>query len=618
MAPTVASSDHPAQRRGPRAFVVPAACGVVLGAAWALACPWLVALDGAQAAPLRPWLFAAGLTAGLVTAGLGARAGAGWALRAGVALGGVGSFAALLLALALTRKLDGARATALALTGVGSSVALGLLLALLASVTRSERAADEDSAGAPLGLLVAGACGALAFAAWALASGHLVGQRVSDADRHALDEARDLVAIGAGRLAHAGPADFDALAVRLAPPGGWFVSVDERGAIEAGAGAGAPTSAIVELDGDGVRCRAGRRVLPCAVRRVGERRLIAGVEPQPIASGAVLTFALAGLATALVALVIGALVSASPARELDHVARGLDELARGARGPSLLDRPIVIASLDEVGDLTAALNRLRERLGPILSEYRVALDKAQAADAARTEFLSLVSAELRGPLDQLVAAADALLDPNAEPLTAEQADDVRTVLSAARHLSDLIDEVLDVSAIASGQITLRLASFDLGQLAEDVAKTQRPQLQRKGVELRLDVERPSPRVLGDEKRLRQVLTNLITNAVKFTDKGWIEVKVQSRGERVAVSVRDTGPGIAPEQLPRLFHEFVQLGSLKQRAHGTGLGLAICKRLVEAHGGEVSATSTVGEGSTFSLAVPAGGPEASAGRLETAA
>jgi signal transduction histidine kinase len=114
-------------------------------------------------------------------------------------------------------------------------------------------------------------------------------------------------------------------------------------------------------------------------------------------------------------------------------------------------------------------------------------------------------------------------------------------------------------------------------------------------------------VRADEIIISQVLTNIVSNAVKFTDSGSIEIKVNLQDKLVAVSVKDTGPGIAADALPKLFREFVQLGSLKQRAHGTGLGLAICKRLVEAHGGEVSAQSELGVGSTFLVRLPIAGP-----------
>jgi signal transduction histidine kinase len=266
-----------------------------------------------------------------------------------------------------------------------------------------------------------------------------------------------------------------------------------------------------------------------------------------------------------------------------------------------------------VGDLAVALGRLRAHHSPTLTDYATALEKAEAADRARTAFLGLVSTELRTPLDQIVASAKALLDPASEELAPEQAEDVRIVLSSSLHLHELIDEVLDVSAIATGQVALKLEDIDVGLLVSDVAKAQRPIVQKKGVEVRLDVEPPSPHVRGDERRLRQVLTNIISNASKFTEHGYIEVSARRRGDEVEVCVRDTGPGIDPKQLPRLFTEFVQLGSLKQRAHGTGLGLAICKRLVEAHGGRVAAESTLGQGSLFRVVLPVTGPGAAAGR-----
>jgi signal transduction histidine kinase len=149
----------------------------------------------------------------------------------------------------------------------------------------------------------------------------------------------------------------------------------------------------------------------------------------------------------------------------------------------------------------------------------------------------------------------------------------------------------------------------VGQLVSDVAKAQRPIVQAKGVEVKIDVDSPSPRARADERRLRQVVTNLVGNAAKFTEKGHIAVsaKKSGNGGEIEITVGDTGPGIDPKQLPRLFTEFVQLGSLKQRAHGTGLGLAICKRLVEAHGGRISAESTPGQGSIFRFVIPVAGP-----------
>ncbi|MDB4966423.1 MAG: multi-sensor signal transduction histidine kinase, partial [Myxococcales bacterium] len=450
----------------------------------------------------------------------------------------------------------------------------------------------------------AGAAGLLATAAWALASGHVLGQLHADAERQAVDEARDLVAIVAERALISD--EIDAIAPALAPAGGYLVSLDDGGHVVAGVGTGVLPGTEVVMPGPDV-CRAGKlRPLPCAVRRLVDGTIIAGAVPTvPIAPSLVFVFALAGLLVALTALGIGGLIGGGTARDLWRVAQTLDELGRSPRG---LDRPVVALSHDEVGDLATALGKLRARLQPGLEEYQAALEKAQAADQARTDFLTLVSGELRDPLDRILGGARTLLDPNAEPLTGEQKEDVRIVLTSATHLVDLIDEVIDISAIATGQITLKLGDVDVGQLVGDVAKAQRPLVQQKAVEIKIDIESPSPHARADERRMRQVVTNIISNAVKFTEKGSIEISTRHDGANIVVSVKDTGPGISEDQLPKLFSEFVQLGSLKQRARGTGLGLAICKRLVEAHGGQVAAESKPGFGSTFRIILPTSGPE----------
>jgi signal transduction histidine kinase len=323
----------------------------------------------------------------------------------------------------------------------------------------------------------------------------------------------------------------------------------------------------------------------------------------------IVLFLIAGLAVAAGAVAIGALVAGAPARELERVTADVEELRRSANGPRApdLERPLVVTSHDEIGKLAAALGRLRVRLAPILAEHYEARERALSADRARDEFLQLVSVELRSPLDAIIACANELIADTARPLSPEQRDDVNTVIAASRQLTDLIDEVLDVSAIATGQVQLKLGEVDVGQVVTDVVKIQRPIVQKKAVELRLSVDSPSPTAHADERRLRQVVTNIVSNAVKFTDKGTIEVTVRTRRPRVEISVRDTGPGIPAEALPKLFREFVQIGSLKHRAHGTGLGLAICKRLVEAHGGDVWAESSPGEGSVFHVALPLAGP-----------
>jgi signal transduction histidine kinase len=524
------------------------------------------------------------------------------AVRLGALVMLVGSIASVALGLGLLRSLGAAAAVSFALAAGGVTLCVGLLVILVAAWRIGRRRGDETAGrSVPLRGLMAGTAGLLATAAWALASGHVLGQLHTDGERHAVDEARDLVAIVAERALISD--EIDAIAPPLSPPGGYLVSLDDTGHVVGGVGVPAGTEVLMSGPDE---CLVGHRALPCAVRRLVDGSIVAAAVPSvAIAPSVVFGFSLAGLFVALTALGIGALIGGGTARDLARVATTLDELGRSPRG---LDRPVVALSHDEVGDLATALGKLRARLQPGLAEYQDALEKAQAADQARTDFLTLVSAELRNPLDRILGGARTLLDPSAETLTNEQKEDVRIVLTSATHLVDLIDEVLDISAIATGQVSLKLGDVDVGQLVGDVAKAQRPLVQQKGVEIKIDIESPSPHARADERRLRQVVTNIISNAVKFTDKGSIEISARRDGEKVVISVKDTGPGIAEEALPKLFSEFVQLGSLKQRARGTGLGLAICKRLVEAHGGQVTAESQVGKGSTFGVLLPTRGPD----------
>jgi signal transduction histidine kinase len=578
-----------------RTRLLPLVPALTLALFWGLGAPWLCQLESAS---LLPWLVAAGLVTGLGL-GWGAESGPRGGLRVAARVAFGGALVAFFGAAALAQRLGAGSAVALGITAVGSAAAAAVVSGLVAAIVPG---GEESSA--TLTALVSAASGALVVAACALGSGHLLGHRQADSARHAQAQARDLASIVAGRALVL--PKHNALAGEPAPLGGFVVATDAQKRVLEGAGLSQGT--VVTLSDAG--CQAAGRTLPCAVRPLPEGQfVIAAIPPAPLDSDVVIAFGIVGLLLALGSVGLARLVVVGATRDLDRVVAVLDRLGRGRQS---LSKPVVAASLDEVGDLAAALGALRAHLQPALADYEVALDKAVAADHARTQFLQLVSSELRSPLDQIVAGAQALLDPASEKLTPEQAEDVRIVASSSLHLVDLIDEVLDISAIATGQVTLKLVDADVGVIVGDVAKAQRPIVQKKGVEVKISIDEPSPRAKVDERRLRQVVTNLVGNAAKFTEKGTIEVAAHVRGNEVEISVRDTGPGIPPEQLPRLFTEFVQLGSLKQRAHGTGLGLAICKRLVEAHGGRVAAESVLGQGSTFRVVVPVAGPAGSGG------
>jgi signal transduction histidine kinase len=586
---------------------------VALAASWALAAPWLSALEPEQlSVSARLAMVLAAVAVGAIARRVLGNAppgpATGFRLAVVVAVSGalVGAGAAALLGQDLA---DASRA-ALLFSNVGTATVVALAVAPLAAMSRRRAAHTADPL--PLHVLVPAPPAALTLAAWALISGHVLGQRQADAERNALADARNLAALVVERALVAG--ELDLRAPGLAPRDGVLVALDRAGAVVAGVGTAVPSGSHLPLEANAqARCHIGQRALLCSVRTLPDgARVLAAVPAQEVSGRAILALLVLGVGVTLGAYLLGRISATSAAGEMRRIAHVIE----GLTPPHGLDRPITARSHDELGDLAAALARLRHTLAPTLQDYARAVEEAERADQARTQFLQVISAALRSPLDQIVASAEALLAPDAEKLAPEQSEDVRIVLASSRHLIDLIDEVLDISAIATGRVALKLADVDVGRIAADVAKAQRPLVQQKGVEIRIDVEEPSPRARADERRVRQVLTNIVSNAVKFTQAGSVSLEARTidatgGGREIEVRVVDTGPGIPPDQLPRLFTEFVQLGSLKQRAHGTGLGLAICKRLVEAHGGKVAAESQVGVGSTFRVLLPVDGPAAAA-------
>ncbi len=237
--------------------------------------------------------------------------------------------------------------------------------------------------------------------------------------------------------------------------------------------------------------------------------------------------------------------------------------------------------------------------------YREAAEGRQLAEEAnrlKSRFLSTVSHELRTPLNLIVGWSEMLLN---EP-SADSAKFAGQIHTSAQHLGRLIRDVLDLASSDAGQLRLTCEPLDLGEVLQMVCETGRQLAAEKGLEWKLDIPARLPRVWGDRTRLQQIVLNLVSNAVKFTARGWVLLKISVQDEMLEVAVQDTGLGIAPEDQAWIFDEFRQSDRTTARGYGgLGLGLAICKRLVELHNGQVGIQSSgeEGQGSTFYFRLP---------------
>ena len=239
--------------------------------------------------------------------------------------------------------------------------------------------------------------------------------------------------------------------------------------------------------------------------------------------------------------------------------------------------------------------------------FREIADKSRQLETAsrhKSEFLANMSHELRTPLNAIIGFSEVLMQRMFGELNAKQDEYLKDIYDSGRHLLSLINDILDLSKIEAGRMELELTDFDLPTAIDSALTLVRERATRRGIALQKTLDARVGPVQADERKVRQVVLNMLSNAIKFTPEGGrIEVRAVPVDGSVEVSVTDTGVGIAPEDQEAVFEEFRQVGTADKKAEGTGLGLALCRKFVELHGGTIWVTSAVGAGSTFTFRLP---------------
>jgi signal transduction histidine kinase len=240
----------------------------------------------------------------------------------------------------------------------------------------------------------------------------------------------------------------------------------------------------------------------------------------------------------------------------------------------------------------------------LFREIEVKSRQLETASQHKSEFLANMSHELRTPLNAIIGFSEVLSERLFGEMNDKQAEYVRDITESGRHLLSLINEILDLSKIEAGRMELDLLEFDLATTIDNTLSLVRERAQRRGIALNSTVDAGVTTLHADERKVKQVLLNLLSNALKFTPEGGaIDVRVRPTADEVEIAVKDTGVGIAPGEQDAVFEEFRQVGSAAKKIEGTGLGLAISRKFVELHRGKIWVTSQMGAGSTFTFTLP---------------
>ncbi len=298
-----------------------------------------------------------------------------------------------------------------------------------------------------------------------------------------------------------------------------------------------------------------------------------------------------GAGSFVLAVVLGLLLSWSVVVPLRRTQERLSEIAAGDFAGH-----IEVPNRDEIGALAADVNRMNDELGRLYREL-------EAASRHKSDFLATMSHELRTPLNAIIGFSEVLHEQMFGELNERQIAYVRDVLEAGKHLLSLINDVLDLAKIEAGRMELALSEVAVPDVLRSALSMHSESAGRNGIALAVTTEPSEIEITADERRVRQIVFNLLTNAVKFTPTdGRVDLSARLEDGHVEIAVADTGPGIPAEDLEMIFEEFEQSADGKKE-EGTGLGLPLSRKLVELHGGRLWVESEVGRGSTFRFTLP---------------